>query len=75
MKDIRKSAEPRKNKKAPYFGALRAHEKIRTSTQLNAPPPQDGVSTNFTTCALAFSRSAKVAIFDQFENTNPPLKL
>ena len=28
-----------------------AHEWIRTTTPIKAPPPQDGVSTSFTTCA------------------------
>lgn len=28
-----------------------AHGGIRTPTLMKAPPPQDGVSTNFTTCA------------------------
>ena len=31
-----------------YFSA---HDKIRTCTTLRSPPPQDGVSTNFTTWA------------------------
>jgi hypothetical protein len=28
-----------------------AHREIRTPTPKKAPPPQDGVSTNFTMCA------------------------
>ncbi len=42
--------QKRKNRKRLRFFC--AHDWIRTSTSLRTPPPQDGVSTNFTTWAV-----------------------
>ena len=41
----------RKRKYYLFREVFCAHEKIRTSTTVRSPPPQDGVSTNSTTCA------------------------
>ena len=41
-----------------------AQDWIRTSTPVTAPPPQDGVSTNFTTWAL---RGQKYSFFCNFK--------
>jgi hypothetical protein len=44
---------------------LSAHEKIRTSTPERAPPPQSGVSTSFTTCAIRVCKSRKSVYLKQ----------
>jgi hypothetical protein len=45
------------------FGS--AHEWIRTTTPIKAPPPQDGVSTSFTTCA-AYIEDCKTTYYIYF---------
>ncbi len=44
---------------------LSAHDKIRTCTTFRSPPPQDGMSTNFTTWAM---RGAKIQLFSFLQN-------